>query len=88
MGKGQTRAHGVAKCSKCPAQSNLCPKKKEARQAAKGWRSPPPPPPRHKEGATARSLPASPPSEIATAAEEMEVEELTLPPGVDNRMEE
>lgn len=72
----------VEGCSvgKCPtAQSNLCAKKKEARQDAKGWRSPPPQP-RRREGAEAPSPPASPPPEqAATVKEEMEVEE--QPPG-------
>ena len=51
--------------------------KEEARQAAKGWRSPPPPP-RRREDAEAPSPPDSPPPEAAAAADEMEVEKLTL----------
>ena len=42
MGKGQTHAHGVAKCPNCRGphteKPNLWPKEKEARRAAKGCR--------------------------------------------------
>ena len=60
-------ARARAKCPNCrgphTAQSNLCPKNKEARQAAKGWR-PPPPPSYHRESA---STPAPPPTSPAAA---------------------
>ena len=74
MGKGQTHAHGVAKCPNCRGphteKPNLWPKEKEARRAAKGCRLC-----HHVAGsAAAPSQPTSLPQETATAGEEMEVE--------------
>ena len=67
-------------------RSQPVPEKKEAKQTAKG-RSPPPPA-RHREGATAPSLPISSLPEAATAVGAMEVEELALPQGGNSRMAE
>lgn len=76
-GRGQAYPHAMAKCSNCRgphmAQSNLYPKKTEAWQAVKGWRSPPSVP-RHIEGTVAPPPSASPPPDAATAGEEMEME--------------
>ena len=76
-GKSQASPHAMAKFLNCRGshmtQSDLYPKKKEARQAAKGWGLPPSAP-RRTEGTTAPSPSANPPPEAVTAGEEMEVE--------------
>lgn len=65
VSKGQPCAHGVAKCRNCRgphrSRKNLCPVRREARQAARGWGSPAPPGREQKakappppEGATSR----------------------------------
>ena len=72
------------------AQSNLWPKKKEATQAAKRWRSPPLPP-RRREGASAPAHhhPALSPEQAAKAEDMgLDVKELILPQGGDSKMDE
>ena len=55
MGKGHPCPHGAAKCVNCGeahgARADACAAKREARLAARGWRSPPPP--RRERGAAA-----------------------------------
>lgn len=69
--KRASRAHGVSKCRNCcgphVAQANVCRVKKEARQLARGWRSPPQP--RREQG-------AKPPPPSPEAATEEEVDEM------------
>ena len=81
-GKGQTCKHVTAKCVNCRgphfAQANDSPKKREAQQEAKGWRSPPPQR-RERETKAPEAPEGETPSALATEEGEVEVEEGSEP---------
>lgn len=60
-GRGRPCPHGTARCANCQgphgARADVCKAKREARQAARGWRSPSPP--RRERGAKAPEAPVT-----------------------------